>query len=478
MISPSPRQPVLRLRGWLVVSHLLVLALPVFALLASGALVRDLQRQTQRTMLQQARLLTAHAEAELRHARTTDPEAGLPDVAPRLTEALEHIRGSHAGVRVLDAGGVVVATTGPGLGQDLSERPEVADALSGRVGSITRNNPPDVDSVPTRYRRDRLYLTVPVELDGEVTGAVLMTRNPREPLQFARNIATRLTTGAMLALLLTLAVGVLAAHVMSRSLDALVHASRAIRDGTPGAKEALAGPRASRIAEVQSLAEAFTQMSDRLQARLGYIAEFASNVSHEFKTPLSTLRGTVELLAEDDGMPPEQRAHFLANALEDVHRMDRLVSGLLELARAEEGGAQRPLDLVQLARDVADRYEGTVVTAPGPVEVVGSPAQLEAVLANLVGNAWHHGQARRVEVRLRATDDGILLVVDDDGLGISEANQAKVFDRFFTTDREGGGTGLGLAIVQAVCTAHGGTVTIDSEPGRTRVRVALPRSVR
>ncbi len=273
--------------------------------------------------------------------------------------------------------------------------------------------------------------------------------------------------GAIAACVVTAAIAISAAYVGTRSLKRLAAASHQLSEGSFAVQGDLDRAARSRVQEVGELGEAMSAMRERLEARLHYITEFASAVSHEFKTPLSTLRGTVELLGDDPAMPAEQRARFLENALTDLRRMDRLVHGLLELARAEEEPAIEEVELHQLIERVADEegvaFEGT------PARVRGSPTQLEAVVRNLIDNARRHGKATRIVVR--ALGHGF--EVEDDGVGISEANQAQVFDRFFTTDRAGGGTGLGLSLVRTIVRSHGGDVAVESRPGRTVFRVRL-----
>ena len=202
-----------------------------------------------------------------------------------------------------------------------------------------------------------------------------------------------------------------------------------------------------------------------------YISEFAANISHEFKTPLASIRGAAELLADGADDDPEARRRFLANIQEDSTRLDRLVSRILELSRIEATLELRePLDLADLVLEVADRFPDH----PVEVELLhdrlpysGNGPHLTAALSALVENAVRFSpQGEPVLVRGRRHDHGGLTVeVIDRGPGVSEANQEKVFQRFFTTDGEQGGTGLGLAMVAAVTEAHGGAVTLASTPG-------------
>jgi signal transduction histidine kinase len=288
-------------------------------------------------------------------------------------------------------------------------------------------------------------------------------------------MAPRLSIGVVFALLTTIGLGALSGTILSRSLKSLVRASHRIAGGQLSAVVELEPATRSHITEARELATAMATMSARLQERLAYISEFAGNVSHEFKTPVSSLRGTVELLRDDDDMPPAQRALFLDNALSDLDRLSRLVGGLLRLARAEEGGDRRVFQLGEVVEDVAARFPALETGGEGG-RVEASREQVEAMVTNLVENALRHG-GPGVQVRLDLWADARETGVDvvDDGVGISTANLAKVFDRFFTTDRAGGGTGLGLALVRAIAVAHGGGVEVESAPGRTRFRVRLPR---
>ncbi|MCK6505621.1 ATP-binding protein [Myxococcota bacterium] len=486
MGPPTGRRPRLPLWTWLVLSHLLAFALPVAAFLGTGAFAMDLQRQTRKSLENQAVLLELLIRAELRQAREHDPQAGVAALADQLDPALdEFAQSTFAGVRVVDLDGTVVASTGPMLGADLSGRPEVREALAGRAGWINRKSPPvapgrgQPSAVPAEG--ERLYVATPIQLgpepDAPVVGALLLSRSPRGTWQVLRNMGPRLDVGISASLVVMLGLVASMGWGFSRTIRRLSRATDRLAAGqgpdTPRDPD-LGRALGSRIDEVAALAEDFRAMSDRLRARLEYIAEFAGNVSHEFKTPIATLRGTLELLEDDPEMPATQRALFLTNALAELHRMQRLVDGLLALARADQRGQREPVDLGALATELAALHPGVQVQGAGAT-VQADRRQLEVALGNLVDNALEHGGAQ-VRVRLRpwVEADRCGVDVEDDGAGISEANQARVFDRFFTTARERGGTGLGLALVKAVAEAHGGGVALESRTGHTRFRLWLP----
>ncbi len=470
---------VLPLNRWLVLSYLIVLFLPAAAVVCSGALAKDLAKQTEEDLNHQAALLALHVESELQHAGTG---ATLDAVAPRITTVLTAAKAQTlAGFRVVDQRGVVVASSGGAVGEDLADDPLVYNALAGSGGMEQRprgESRSRENSLASKSRQAdyRVFVAKPLTVDGTLAGALVLSRTPREELQTLWQMAPRLSLGALVVLAATITLGSLAGHILSRSLKNLVVASRQIAAGSTVHVTGLAGPAGSHVAETAELADAMGAMALRLQERVAYIAEFAGNVSHEFKTPVSALRGTIELLRDDEDMPAAQRARFLDNALADLDRLSRLVGGLLRLARAEEGGDRTHFSLAEVVAPLQERYPALRVEGTfGSVDA--NREQVEAAIGNLVENAWRHG-GPEVSVRVAGTVEGdrVGVRVVDTGGGISAANLPKVFDRFFTTNRVGGGTGLGLALVRAIARTHGGDVTVRSEPGETCFHWWLPRS--
>jgi len=468
----------LSLRTWLVLSHLVVFTLPVLALVGTGALASDLRTQTLEDLEHQAALLSL----DLEHRLASSPK-GLGDL--ELDATLVRAKAETlAGFRVVDTSGHVVATSGSDRGEDISADPEVATALGGAEATALKERqrvPTSRESLAgkSRHADVRVFVARPLYEGGAVVGALVLSRTPREEVQAFYQMAPRLSVGVVLALAGTVGLAFSAGRILSRSLRSLAEASHGIAAGSEAALVALEPASRSRVAEARALAAAMGTMSARLRHRLRYISEFAGNVSHEFKTPVSSLRGTIELLRDDDEMPPEQRARFLENALSDLDRLSRLVGGLLRLARAEEGGTRVVLSLDELLAAVCARHTDNVSNVSyrgGAARVDANREQLESAASNLVENALRHG-GPGVKVEVVGFTEGAWTGVDviDDGPGISPANLKKVFDRFFTTDRAKGGTGLGLALVRAVLEAHGGRVEVESAPGHTRFRLVLPK---
>ncbi len=497
MTEPEPSKPKRRhtnlipglsLRTWLLGSHLLVLLLPILALIGTGALAMDLRRQTRADLEHQADVLTIFL-AELVEARA-ELDALDHRVDPLLAEVRER---TLASVQVIDTRARIVAASGEPEHRDLSDDPVVKHALAGHDAVATRPRDPPSQRQPlaseSRRARVRLFVAKPIVVhrhgqSPEIVGAVLLSRTPREELQAIYHMSPRLVWGLLAALLLTIGLAVFAGRLASRSLESLADAARRITHGSGSEGAKLLRSAGSHVDEVRALATATAAMAEQLQSRVEYINEFAGNVAHEFRTPIATLRGTAELIRDDDAMDPEQRRHFLDNALDELERLERLVDGLLALARAEQSHAGGRSSIAALLAALGDRWpEVAVREAERAAEVEGSAAQLATVLDNLIDNAYAHaGPEVHVEVRglepAPASDgDGELQTgfeVIDDGPGISPANAARIFDRFFTTNREHGGTGLGLALCRRIVETHGGTIEVESAPGRTCMRVRLP----
>ena len=221
--------------------------------------------------------------------------------------------------------------------------------------------------------------------------------------------------------------------------------------------------------------------------------DFVSAVSHEFRTPLASLRHVTELMQEDDDLPPERRESFYQSLGRNTERLHRLVESLLDFARME--GGKKPYDLHPLdagelaARVVADfRKEvgprgftvGLDVEAPGALPVRADAASLTNALWNLLDNAVKYSpEGRTIRVSVRRHPAGVAIAVLDDGLGIPRHEQKQIFRRFVRGEKAGRlgikGTGLGLAMVSHIVRAHGGTIELESEEGAgSTFRLVLP----
>jgi two-component system, OmpR family, sensor kinase len=224
------------------------------------------------------------------------------------------------------------------------------------------------------------------------------------------------------------------------------------------------------------------------QASEHKVRQFVADASHELRTPLASIRGYAELTRRTQSELPADAVRSLGRIESEAKRMTALVEDLLLLARLDEGRAleRKPVDLSRLLVDaLSDAHAAGPdhtwsIDVPGePVEVVGDEPRLHQVIANLLANARVHTPPGTVVTATLAREGNTaMMTVLDDGPGIPTELQPVLFERFARGDssrsRDTGSTGLGLAIVHAVVAAHGGTVSVRSEPGCTQFRVALP----
>jgi signal transduction histidine kinase len=392
-----------------------------------------------------------------------------------------------SGIRIVDGNGIVVASSNAEAGLSLAHREEVATALTGTPTSLlrVRNSdelPPALGSL-SRGARVRVFVAVPVIVADRVVGAVVASRTPLDAAKALYPIRDRLLQVSLGVVLLVLVMTLLTAYYINRPVKALIRQAERLQNGEPGGTEPLANPG---IQEVAQLSTAIARMATTLEERAGYIKTFAANVSHEFKTPLTSIHGAVELLKEHfPEMNEAERERFLGIIDQETERLGRLVRRLLDLARADTlaPGSEQcdalPLleELAQRYRDQGLRVELTDCTDPLPLRMARET--FETIVANLIENARQHG-GDGVSVRLRGevTSAGaerlFALEVRDTGPGISAGNRERVFRPFFTTARDTGGSGLGLAIVQALLRAHGGEITLEPSDTGARFRLQLP----
>jgi signal transduction histidine kinase len=232
--------------------------------------------------------------------------------------------------------------------------------------------------------------------------------------------------------------------------------------------------------EISQLARTANETLDRLERAVARQRQFASDASHELRTPIAGLRANLE----DASMHPEDTdlESTIHSALRDTDRLESIVTDLLLLARIGTGssGAHEDIDLGTLAEaEILRRTSRLAIDTrlPEGILVRGVPMQLVRLLGNLLDNAERYADGK-VEVAVSQNGTGARLTVTDDGGGIPEADRERVFQRFTRLDparsRGAGGTGLGLAIAREIAQAHGGTLAIEDHPTGTRFALTLP----
>lgn len=423
----------------------------------------------QRTLNDTAALLAVLLEGELeRQPDATDLGAVWRNSRPAFGRAAGTLR-----VYVTDARGVVVfdANDGRDVGRDYSPRPEMRMPL----GLL------DDGAKSAGVVDGELRVAALVRHRGEPRGFVGVARPLSSVTEAVYRARLWLAAGSLIVAAILVAAGWWIAGQLTHSLERLTAYAQAVRDGRP------ALPPSSRAAEIAALVRAFEEMRIALEGK-AYVERYTQALAHEFKAPLSAIRGAAELLAEN---PPEpDRARFLANLRAESARLQQIVERLLELAALESrraGTAMAPVDLGQVVREARESAQAAAaergitleVRVTAAPQVRGERFLLVQAVGNLVQNAIEFSpRGATVHLTLRPAAGRAVVTVEDSGTGVPDYAREKIFDRFYSLPRPDTGrksSGIGLSIVREVARLHGGDATLQNRPeGGARATLTLP----
>jgi signal transduction histidine kinase len=291
----------------------------------------------------------------------------------------------------------------------------------------------------------------------------------------------RLLIAGGIALLLVLVVGYAAAWMFARRIRRLERAAERIASGRFDEPIVDTGRD-----EIGQLARAFDRMRLRLSQLERARNEFIANASHELRTPLFSLGGFLELM-DDDELDRATQKEFLATMRDQVGRLSKLATELLDLSRLDAGHIdleREPVSLAATARLVADEFgpvarqtdHELAVEVDEDTVAIADEQRVVQIIRNLAENALvHTPPGTRVLLRAERGFDGMAISVEDSGPGIPDDQAAHVFERFYRGHgRRASGSGLGLAIAQELAEVMGGALELRTEPGRTAFRLTLP----
>lgn len=373
-----------------------------------------------------------------------------------------------AGIRVLDFNGIVVAGRNE-RGFSLAHIEEVKQALQGKYSSVIRQRisdeaPPPIASI-SRGTGIRVFTAFPI-IDGDrLYGVVYLSRTPQNILKHLYAVTGRVLIATGIVLVVTLLLAFFVSSRIVRPIKQLTNQAKKLARGELITVNELEKPGTY---EVSKLSHSFATMSETLRQRSDYIRQFAAHVSHEFKTPLTAIQGALELLQDHmDDMPNEQRQKFLNNLQSDTQRLEKLVTRLLELAKADAMQASNESSDLALSLDILKKsyqYKSLqIVTTPDsyPSKVAIASDVLETIFTNLFENSFQH-HADSVNIEISPNGKNLQIRVQDNGDGISDANAKRIFTPFFTTRRNQGGTGLGLDIVASLLQTWKGDIRLQT----------------
>ena len=344
---------------------------------------------------------------------------------------------------------------------------EVLAAFTGESGSAVRM---------TEDGQMVLSVAVPVQRYRRVVGALMLTTSGAKLEQSLRAVRLDILKVFAVVLAITVLLSFYLAGTIARPIRRLATAAERVRSGR-GRRHAIPDFTGRRD-EIGELGRALRDMTDALWERMDAIERFAADVAHEIKNPLTSLRSAIETAARVQD--PEQQRRLLTIVLEDVQRLDRLISDISDASRldAELSRAESvPVDLGGMLATLADIHRATAAPdAPRLVlevadhqdlTVPGIEDRLAQVLQNLIANALSFSPPKGVITLKAARENGFVqVVVEDQGPGLPENKLEAIFERFYS-DRPAGekfGThsGLGLSISKQIAEAHGGTITAEN----------------
>jgi two-component system OmpR family sensor kinase len=286
--------------------------------------------------------------------------------------------------------------------------------------------------------------------------------------------------GGLFAIAVAFAIGSYSAQVVARRITRLEEAARKIADGDFGSRIPV-----DTSGQLGKLARTFNEMQRRLAELDGARKQFVANASHELRTPIFSLGGFVELL-EDEDPSPEERAEFVHTMREQIERLTKLTTDLLDLSQLDAGAIvvkADSVDLNVLVRDVAlefgpraDRHGSRLeLRRPSrPVIARADPERVRQITRILLDNALTHTpEGTKVIVTANSVNRRVELTVSDEGPGIPQRVQGRIFERFYTAET-GDGSGLGLAIARELAQRMRGRISITSNKRFTAFTLDLP----
>jgi heavy metal sensor kinase len=373
-----------------------------------------------------------------------------------------------------------VVLRSPNLSQTTIELPEpfYQQAMHGGAGfyNVSFNHPNDV----------RVYFA-PIQVDGETVGIVQVGRVLTPTAEVLVQLSNNLMLLFAIALALAAGVGYWLTGVALQPINEATATALAItRTGNLKRRVPIHKQRSD---EIGALINTFNEMLDRLEELFEKQRRFTGDISHELRSPLTTILGNLSLLRRAKNLPPEEREEMLDEMYSEAERMHRLISDLMLLSQADSGLSinRAPVELDTLlleAYRMARRRAGDRLAIrllhEDQAMVMGDADRLRQVLDNLINNAIRYTPAGgRIELSLHCTGDEAVITVADTGQGIAPEDLPHIFDRFYRADkartRADGGTGLGLSIVKWIVDAHNGRIEVESAPGKgSAFRIHLP----
>jgi signal transduction histidine kinase len=344
-----------------------------------------------------------------------------------------------AGFRLLDPNGIVIAGRQE-VGMSLAHLEEVAAALQGRFAAtlrvrISKHDQPSLYSM-SRGTGMRVFTAMPVIVRDQVAGVIYASRTPSNVFIYLYEQRAKVVLAIVSMIVPTLLIGILFHRTITEPMRELNERSNLIGKGD---RNALRPLKRHGTSEFARLSQSFLEMARRLNARSSFISTFATHVSHELKSPLTSIQGAAELLRDDldapaPAMSDQDRRKFLDNIIADADRLAKISTRLRDFARAENPIAVGFAKLSSAITGLRATFPSLDIRASGELDTPMriSEENADIIFANLADNAARHGSTA-LELSALRQDNLLAVKIGDNGEGVSPNNRAHIFDSFFTT---------------------------------------------
>jgi two-component system sensor histidine kinase CreC len=416
----------------------------------------------------EGKLETSRLKAMMEKASSSSFEAKIYELTKRKMDM---------NVYVVDREGIVVYDSAHPEHTGLNYREQWRDVfltLQGRYGArssrVQKNNP----------QSSILYIAAPVFYEHSLIGAVTVYK-PVDNASIFISLATRkMILAAIWTACIAMFFGILFSFWLVRPIEKLTLYARNIRDGRKAAFPSLGPTR-----EVRDLGGAFEEMRETLEGK-NYVERYVQTLTHEIKSPVSSIRGAADLLKEE--MPETQRLKFLENIRAESDRITQVVEKMLTLSALEARQALHQPDLVDICHvmeDVIRHAEASLAAkgleviyeSRGSFPVLGEKELMLDAIGNVVGNAIDFSpRGGKIFIVINTNDKNVLIVVEDEGPGIPDFALERVYDRFYSLprpDTQRKSSGLGLSLAREIMLLHGGRIEIGNRSPASGTRVLL-----
>lgn len=313
-------------------------------------------------------------------------------------------------------------------------------------------------------------------VEGNAVGVLVLSLPVSELQQALDTVQHQLLTIFLVVAASAMAAALILSGMLTRPIIALTQTIRRMGRGDLSARVSVHAS-----GELRELAESYNAMAEQIEHFDKSRSQFVANASHELKTPLATMKLLLENMLYAPDMPVEVRSEFMQDMNHEIDRLSGIITDLLTLTQMDSHSTTMKMTLVNLSHLTQETVHTLQIAAENREQVLesriapdimlsGDEGKLTQIIYNLTDNAIKYTPEKgHIAVSLSRSGGEIVFSVTDDGIGIPEADQRHIFERFYRVDkarsRATGGTGLGLSIVRQLAALHGGTVSVTSEPG-------------